>query len=150
MSADGEALVAARGAPVLRVLAPDGHRAGGGSVLRHRGLLRCARRHPGGRQGGDRQGLPAAGPPVPPGPVQGGRTRHGGGDPGFRPEEVPAHRDRVRDVKGRYKRLSKTEVFIKILIPGRVAPAGVTGVVTPPLSQKPDSTPPLCPEMVTD
>lgn len=115
LSADCEALVAARGGSLLRRLPANGHRAGGGPVLRHRGLLWCARRHPRVHQGRDRPGIQAASPPVPPGPVQGRRARLGGRDQRVRPEEVPAHCDSLRDVKGWSKCVSKTE--IQILIP---------------------------------
>ncbi|KAI4817223.1 hypothetical protein KUCAC02_009499 [Chaenocephalus aceratus] len=46
VSPDREELVAARGAHALRELPAGGLRAGGGPVLRHRGLLRCARSLP--------------------------------------------------------------------------------------------------------
>lgn len=95
MPEDNEAVVVARGAPVVRVLPAGGDSAGGRALLRHRGLLRCARRHPRGLQGGDRPGVPAAGPPVPPGQVPARRARLGGRDQRVRREEVPAYRNRL-------------------------------------------------------
>ncbi|CAF90350.1 unnamed protein product [Tetraodon nigroviridis] len=69
------------------------------AVLRHRGVLRRARRPQRGHQGGDRPGLPTAGPPLPPRRLQAGGAWLGGRDQGVRPEKVPGHRDRVRDVE---------------------------------------------------
>lgn len=100
LSAGGEVVVAPRGASPLRVLPAGGLGVGGGSVLWEGGVLRRARCHSGDLQVGYRPGLPSTGPAVPSGPVQAGGAGLGGGDPGICTHQVPAHRDRVRDVKG--------------------------------------------------
>lgn len=96
----GESHAGVGRSPPASLLPADRGRAGGGPLLRHRGLLRCARCHPRGHQGGDCPGIPAAGTSVPPGQVQARRAQFRGGYHGVGPQQVPARRDSLRDVKG--------------------------------------------------